>query len=121
MEGRVQRTALAVFPPGEAKEDWRILRAFSAVIGKTLPYDTLEALRTRLVEVNPVFGTIGSFRRMATGDAGGPTAPAAGGMRTEHFAPAIADYYQTDPISRASPTMQVCTETYSAPLMQAAE
>jgi NADH-quinone oxidoreductase subunit G len=121
MEGRVQRTALAVFPPGEAKEDWRILRAFSAVIGKTLPYDTLEALRTRLVEVNPVFGTIGSFRRMATGDAGGPTAPAAGGMRTEHFAPAITDYYQTDPISRASPTMRVCTETYSAPLMQAAE
>ena len=47
-EGRVQRGFRAVYPPGDAREDWAILRAFSAVIGKTLPYDTIEALRARM-------------------------------------------------------------------------
>ena len=58
-EGRVQRGFTAVYPPGEAREDWTILRAFSAVVGKTLPYDTIEALRARLEQVNPVFARIG--------------------------------------------------------------
>jgi NADH-quinone oxidoreductase subunit G len=118
-EGRVQRTAQAAFPLGEAKEDWRIIRAFSAVIGHTLPYDTIEALRARLSAVNPVFGTIDSLKRFATSDTTGPAggdAPLSGAP----FAVAVPDYYQTDPISRASPTMQACTETVS-PLLQAAE
>jgi NADH-quinone oxidoreductase subunit G len=118
-EGRVQRTAQAAFPLGEAKEDWRIIRAFSAVIGHTLPYDTIEALRARLSAVNPVFGTIDSLKRFATSDTTGPAggdAPLSGAP----FAVAVPDYYQTDPISRASPTMQTCTETVS-PLLQAAE
>ena len=46
-EGRVQRGRRAAFPPGEAKEDWAILRALSDVLGKTLPYDDLDALRAR--------------------------------------------------------------------------
>jgi NADH-quinone oxidoreductase subunit G len=119
-EGRVQRTALAVFPPGEAKEDWRILRAFSAVIGKTLPYDTIDQLRARLVQANPVFGTVDAFTRMATGDTAGPAAPESANL-VARFVSAIANYYQTDPISRASPTMQACTETYKESFMQAAE
>ena len=52
-EGRVQRGFRAVFAPGEAREDWKILRAFSAVIGRPLPYDDLDALRRRLVEDEP--------------------------------------------------------------------
>ena len=48
----------AAFPPGEAREDWTILRAFSDVIGKTLPYDTLDALRRRMVEAAPHFANI---------------------------------------------------------------
>jgi NADH-quinone oxidoreductase subunit G len=118
-EGRVQRTAQAAFPLGEAKEDWRIIRAFSAVVGKTLPYDTIEALRARLAAVNPVFATLEAFTRMATSDT---TGPADGGaeLGSEPFAVAIQDYYQTDPISRASPTMQACTETV-VPLAMAAE
>ena len=55
-EGRVQRGGKAVFAPGDAREDWAILRAFSAVIDKPLPYDDLDALRARLEQVNPVFG-----------------------------------------------------------------
>ena len=119
-EGRVQRTALSVFPPGDAKEDWRILRAFSAVVGKALPYDTLEALRRRLVTVNPVFGTHDAFRRKAASDTVGPS-PKGGTLSHRKFPPMIANYYQTDPISRASPTMRACTETYSPPLLQVAE
>jgi NADH-quinone oxidoreductase subunit G len=118
-EGRVQRTAQATFPLGEAKEDWRIIRAFSAVVGHTLPYDTVEALRARLAAVNPVFATRDTLTRMATSDTTGP-ADGGGVLGGEPFAVAIRDYYQTDPISRASPTMQACTETV-VPLAMAAE
>jgi NADH-quinone oxidoreductase subunit G len=118
-EGRVQRTAQAAFPLGEAKEDWRIIRAFSTVVGHTLPYDTVEALRARLAAVNPVFATLDTLTRMATSDTTGP-AEGGGVLGGDPFAVTIADYYQTDPISRASPTMQACTETV-VPLAMAAE
>ncbi len=78
LEGRAQRGYLAVNPPGEAREDWKILRAFSEVIGQRLPYDDLAALRRRLVEANPVFGRIGELTRLAgtnqEGPAGDPAA-----------------------------------------------
>jgi NADH-quinone oxidoreductase subunit G len=118
-EGRVQRTVLATFPPGEAKEDWRIIRAFSAVVGKTLPYDTIDALRARMAAVNPVFSTLESFVRVATTDTTGP-ADRGAVLGTAPFAISVPNYYQTDPISRASPTMKACTETF-APILQAAE
>jgi NADH-quinone oxidoreductase subunit G len=117
-EGRVQRTTQAAFPLGEAKEDWRIIRAFSAVVGHTLPYDTIDALRARLAAVNPVFAIIGSLTRLATTDTTGPAGE--GVLSSAPFAVSVPNYYQTDPISRASPTMQACTETVS-PLLQAAE
>ena len=65
-EGRVQRGFLSCQPPGEAREDWSILRAFSAVMGRPLPYDTLDALRVRLEGISPVFRW--SFSRSANGD-----------------------------------------------------
>jgi NADH-quinone oxidoreductase subunit G len=118
-EGRVQRTAQVTFPLGDAKEDWRIIRAFSAVVGHTLPYDTVEALRARLAVVNPAFATLERFTRLATADT---TGPADGGatLSPTPFAVAVPNYYLTDPISRASPTMHACTESVS-PLLQAAE
>jgi NADH-quinone oxidoreductase subunit G len=118
-QGRVQRTAQAIFPVGEAKEDWRIIRAFSAVAGHTLPYDTLEVLRVRLAAANPVFAQVDHLVRMATTDTAGP-ADRGESLSPASFTRGIADYYQTDPISRASPTMQACTETF-APVLQAAE
>jgi NADH-quinone oxidoreductase subunit G len=120
-EGRVQRGFLAVYPPGEAREDWRILRAFSEIVGHRLPYDTIDALRARLEQVNPVFGRLGFLPRFGCVDQGGPAGdPTA--LSDAPFKPAIANYYQTDPISRASPTMAACTATFSAtPLVQAAE
>ncbi len=120
-EGRVQRGLLSVYPPGEAREDWKILRAFSEVIGHTLPYDDLEALRARLAKVNPVFDRVGFLPRFGCTDQSGPTGdPAA--LSDAPFEPAILNYYQTDPISRASPTMAACTATFAAaPLVAAAD
>jgi NADH-quinone oxidoreductase subunit G len=120
-EGRVQRGLLAVYPPGEAREDWKIVRAFSEMVDRTLPYDTLDALRARLEQLNPVFGRIGFLPRFGCSDQGGPAGdPAA--LSDAPFVPAIANYYQTDPISRASPTMASCTTTFAAtPLVAAAE
>ena len=119
-EGRVQRGYKASFAPGEAKEDWSILRAFSAKIGKPLPYDTIEQLRTRLEQVNPVFATVGHLPRFGAGDQTGPAAGSAS-LTGAPFVPAVPDYYQTNPISRASAVMAECTATYAPVPAMAAE
>ncbi len=119
-EGRVQRGFRAVFPPGEAREDWTILRAFSEVIGKSLPYDDLEALRRRMESVAPSFGR--EYARLAGTDQSGPSGdPAA--LGESPLAYAVPDYYQTNAISRASPTMAECSRIYAmpSPSQQAAE
>jgi NADH-quinone oxidoreductase subunit G len=120
-EGRVQRGLLAVYPPGEAREDWKILRAFSDLVGHTLPYDTIDQVRARLERVNPVFGRTDFLPRFGGTDQSGPAGdPAA--LSDAALEPAIANYYQTDPISRASPTMAACTATFAAtPMVAAAE
>lgn len=129
-EGRVQRGFRAVFPPGEAREDWRILRAFSEVIGKTLPYDTLDALRDRMAEVNPIFRQIGAVAQPITQIEGqgvsAPSVPAVSaaqeeGLAASAFRPLMQDYYQTNPISRASPTMADCSRVYGPVRAVAAE
>ncbi|MCQ4160132.1 NADH-quinone oxidoreductase subunit NuoG [Roseomonas sp. GC11] len=118
-EGRVQRGRLAVHPPGEAREDWRILRAAGAALGVELSFDTLEALRARMVAANPLLGAVDG--RLAGGcadttgpRAGGATGTGAGGaLGTAPFALAITDYWQADAISRASGTMAECSRIYN--------
>ena len=110
-EGRVQRGHKASFAPGEAREDWSILRAFSAVLGKPLPYDNIESLRERLEQVNPVFGNIGFLPRFGASDHSAPIGDPAT-LAEGAFVPAFLDYYQTNPISRASETMAECTRVY---------
>jgi NADH-quinone oxidoreductase subunit G len=124
-EGRVQLALRAIFPPGEAREDWTIIRAVSALLGKPLPYDTIEALRSRMVDANPVFGTPDTVRRIGHNDGLKPAGDVAQ-LTDAAFTPAFATYYQTDPISRASPTMAKCVveitaPPHQAPLQQAAE
>ncbi len=119
-EGRVQRGALAVYPPGEAREDWKIIRALSELAGHTLPYDDLAALRARLEQVNPVFGRIDFLPRFGCSDQSGPAGDPAL-LSDAPFAPVVENYYQTDPISRASPTMAECTATFAMPTRAAAE
>ncbi|MBP2291074.1 NADH-quinone oxidoreductase subunit NuoG [Azospirillum rugosum] len=106
-EGRPQLARLAAFPPGEAREDWKILRALSELLGTKLPYDSLPQLRQRMVEVNPVFGKVGSVVPAPWGSFG-----SAGALDAAPFVSPVANYYMTDPISRASVTMARCTETF---------
>jgi NADH-quinone oxidoreductase subunit G len=107
LEGRVQRTTRANFPPGEAREDWTILRAFSEVIGNTLPYDTLEGVRARLVAIAASFDSVNRVTPAAWRDFGEP-----GDLSGGAFTGAVADFYLTDVISRASPTMAQCSELF---------
>ncbi|WP_149537357.1 NADH-quinone oxidoreductase subunit NuoG [Siccirubricoccus phaeus] len=112
-EGRVQHGRLAVYPPGEAREDWKILRALSELLGHRLPYDTLDALRAKLAEANPVFAGHG-FVPHGCADTSGPTGdPTA--VSDAPFALAVTNYWQADPISRASATMAECARVYGAP------
>jgi NADH-quinone oxidoreductase subunit G len=119
-EGRVQRGFAATHAPGDAREDWRILRAFSAHIDRSLPYDTLEALRARLEQTHPAFARVGFLPRFGAADTTGPAGdPAA--LTSAAFVPAVANYYQTDAISRASATMAQCTAEIGAAFAVAAE
>jgi NADH-quinone oxidoreductase subunit G len=117
-EGRVQRGYLAMLPPGDAREDWRILRAFSATIGHALPYDTIEALRARLQQANPVFANIG-LARFGANDLAGPAA--AGEISDTPLSYAAQSYYLSNPISRASATMAECARVAAQPHAMAAE
>ncbi len=106
-EGRVQVGRRAIFPPGDAREDWAILRALSDRLGQTLPYDTLEQVRAKLRETNPVFG-----HRDDVVAADWDPFGTAGTIEASPFSYPVENYYQTDPISRASKTMAECTQDF---------
>ncbi len=115
-EGRVQTTERAVFPPGDAREDWKILRALSEHLGLPLPYDTLDELRARLAQEPRFAAAIGGGCDDLAGPSGDPDL-----MGEAHFVSPITDYYRTDPIGRASPTMAACAALRAAPSAVAAE
>ncbi|MCT7375798.1 NADH-quinone oxidoreductase subunit NuoG [Chelativorans salis] len=119
-EGRVQMTNRAGFAPGDAKEDWAILRALSDVLGHKLPFDSLAALRARLYEEHPHMAAIDGI------EAGRPAEVAAlaklGGRRKKApFASPVKDFYLTNPIARASAIMAECSALARGELKQAAE
>jgi NADH-quinone oxidoreductase subunit G len=119
-EGRVQQGFQAVKPPGDAREDWRIIRAISAYLGHALPYDTLPELRAHLAVEYPVFAAVGSIRRLAGTDLSAPSGDPALVSGTP-FVAVLPNYYQTDPISRASPTMAACIAAHAPAVAEAAE
>ncbi|MBU1325565.1 MAG: NADH-quinone oxidoreductase subunit NuoG [Alphaproteobacteria bacterium] len=102
-EGRVQMAERAVFPKGEAKEDWAILRALSERVGQTLPYDSLTQLREKLIAAHPTFGQLDWKPVPAAFD------PAklgrAGDLEDVPFRSQVRDPYLANPLGRASPTM----------------
>jgi NADH-quinone oxidoreductase subunit G len=108
-EGRVQRGRRAVHPPGDAREDWAIVRALSDVLGHTLPYNNIAAVRARMAEIAPQLGETDTVKPAAWADFG-----AAGNLGDAPFASPVGNFYMTDPISRASQTMAACTETFGA-------
>jgi NADH-quinone oxidoreductase subunit G len=113
-EGRPQRAKLAVFPPGEAKEDWKILRALSEVLGRKVPLDTLPQVRARLAELAPQLAEPDLIQPAAWGQFGSP-----GKLDPAPFCYPIADFYRTDPISRSSSVMAECSALHADAAPQA--
>ena len=107
-EGRVQMATRASFPPGDAREDWAILRALSDVLGKRLPYDSLAALRQALYKAHPHMTRLG---QIAPGEAADIQKLAALGGSADKapFHSSVADFYFTNPIARASAVMDECS------------
>jgi NADH-quinone oxidoreductase subunit G len=104
LEGRVQLSEFAVHPPGEAREDWTIFRALSDVLGKALPFDDLAQLRGAMAAEFPHLGMVGlSDPGELPAFAGAAAAPSGA------VAYPIEDFYLTNPIARASPTLQRCS------------
>jgi NADH-quinone oxidoreductase subunit G len=116
-EGRVQRGRMAVPPPSEAREDWRIIRAASQFLGVTLPFDTLEALRAEMAAAHPVFARLDQAPLPGCTDDAGPEAASA--LGDAPFGLPIRNYWQVDPITRASSTMAECAATYLRPVLAA--
>ncbi|MCJ2873228.1 NADH-quinone oxidoreductase subunit G [Rhizobium pusense] len=107
-EGRVQLGNRAGFAPGEAREDWAILRALSDVLGKKLPFDSLSALRGQLYVAHP---HLAETDEIVTGKASDIEALAAktGPLVKSAFASPVKDFYLTNPIARASAVMAECS------------
>ncbi len=118
-EGRVQMAERAVFPKGEAKEDWAILRALSERVGHTLPYDSLDQLRTRLMADHPTFGRIDYLAPAGSFDVAGLGAK--GELGDTALRSSVVDPYLMNPIARASATMAELSEQRVAPALMAAE
>jgi NADH-quinone oxidoreductase subunit G len=107
-EGRVQLANRATFPPGDAREDWSIVRALSDVLGAKLPYDSLAALRRALFEERPQLGRIGQVMPSGAADIRA-LSKLDGAIDNGPFRAAIDDFYLTNPIARASAVMAECS------------
>lgn len=113
-EGRVQMTRSAVSPPADARDDWKIVRAVAEATGAQLPYDDVDGVQRRLVEVSPTFARTrhnaphaglwlnGEYSKTLSGQVNG-----------EPLESSVKVHYMTDAISRASPTMARVVKTRS--------
>ena len=119
-EGRPQFAERAVFPLGDAREDWSILRALSDVLGVRLPYDSLAQLRATLAAAYP---HLVRFDEVESSDPAAIVGLSAvvGTPDKAPFVSAIDDFYLTNPIARASRTMAECSALAQSRVRQAAE
>jgi NADH-quinone oxidoreductase subunit G len=118
-EGRVQMSTRAVFPPGDAKEDWAIIRALSAVVGVPLSFNSLSQLRAAIYAEHPHLARIDGI---AFGEIADITKLAKTKVKavSRQFTSPVSEFYLTNPIARASAVMGECAAT-AAGLRQAAE
>jgi len=107
-EGRAQIANRAAFPPGEAREDWAVIRALSDVLGKKLPYDSLSQLRQALFAAYPHMQRIG---QIAPGNVADLQKLAGLGGTTDKTSlrSSVDDFYFTNPIARCSAVMAECS------------
>ncbi|WP_108819758.1 NADH-quinone oxidoreductase subunit NuoG [Pseudovibrio sp. Alg231-02] len=120
LEGRVQLANRAAFPPGDAREDWAIIRALSGALGKPLSFNSFAQLRGAVVEAVPHMANVNCI---ATGVASDVSKLAArgGDMNGAGFAQAFNDFYLTNPIARASAVMAECSALAMQRRAEAAE
>ncbi|WEX07554.1 NADH-quinone oxidoreductase subunit NuoG [Chelativorans sp. AA-79] len=119
-EGRVQMTNRAGFAPGDAREDWAVLRALSDVLGHKLPFDSLQQLRSQLYVEYPHFAGLDAIEP-GTADQVLALAGLSGKLNAAPFLSTVADFYLTNPIARASAVMAECSALARGELKQAAE
>jgi NADH-quinone oxidoreductase subunit G len=98
----------ASFPPGEAREDWAILRALSDVLGHRLPYDSLAQLRRALFKAHPHLQRIDQVVPAERAEIAA-LAARGGALEKSAFGRALDDFYLTNPIARASAIMAECS------------
>jgi len=107
-EGRVQMASRASFPPGEAREDWAVLRALSDLLGCRLPYDSLSQLRSALFKAYPYLQRVDTVAPADPADIVS-LAQRDGTPDRAPFHSSIEDFYLTNPIARASAVMAECS------------
>ncbi|MFC7400368.1 NADH-quinone oxidoreductase subunit NuoG [Chelatococcus sp. GCM10030263] len=120
-EGRVQLANRAAFPPGDAREDWAILRALSDVLGQRLPFDSLPQLRQALYTAYPEFADIDGLLPRESAAITTLAAGSAGTIDAAAFVSPIVDFYLTNAIARASTVMAECSALAHGAERQAAE
>jgi len=119
-EGRVQMGNRAAFPPGEAREDWAIIRALSEALGKKLGYDSLAALRQALFKAVPHLMRVDQIEAGKAADIKA-MAGKGGSIEKTPFKSSVEDFYLTNPIARASAVMAECSRLASGKMLTAAE
>ena len=119
-EGRVQEALRATFPPGDAREDWAILRALSGALGASLPFNSLAQLRAALAKAHPHIAKLDRIEPANVADLEAAALQPATAWKDD-FVAAIADFYLTNPIARASATMAECSALAQGRLSRAAE
>ncbi|MDR3374134.1 MAG: NADH-quinone oxidoreductase subunit NuoG [Ancalomicrobiaceae bacterium] len=119
-EGRVQLANRAAFPPGDAREDWAVLRALSGVLGAPLPYSSLSDIRASLYQRHPHLAEIGTILPGDPADVA-RLAELAGPVAGSALTSPVADFYLTNPIARASKTMATCSALAKTRALDAAE
>jgi NADH-quinone oxidoreductase subunit G len=119
-EGRVQMANRAAFPPGDAREDWAIIRALSDVLGKKLPFDSLGALRQAIFKAAPHLMRVDQIEAGNAADLK-TLAGKGGSIDKAPFKTSVEDFYLTNPIARASAVMAECSRLASGQMLTAAE
>jgi len=114
-EGRAQHARQAVFPVGEAREDWKIIRALSDFVGAPLPYTNIADVRADLANVASAFRHVGKIAAAEQSEFGTP-----GPIDPTPFLPAFENFYQSNAIARASETMAKCVVQLSTPNLKRA-
>ena len=116
MEGRAQQTLAAITPPSLARVDWQIVRAMSELSNHTLQYDNLIQLRSRMAQMSP---SLVQYNKNVLSAAQKPPAgkneppKVVSNLKLTPLLNELADFYQTDAISRASSTMAKCVQAVS--------